>query len=267
MAILMTKLMTPLLSARLLICLVACMCSWQVASEPLPKELRLVTGEDFKPWTDSSLKNGGVITEIVQTVFKEINIETQVSWLPWKRGYQRVVSGSNDTFGTFPYSYSNTRAPDVYYSIPLMISGLTIFVAKDSPVPKNYEDQSALQGLRFCTGLGYAIDDFSALLEAGKITLLRLANVENCFLNIKAGRADAVVLNKHVGWGMIQSLYKGDHDFRALKEHKPSVYHLVVNKAHPNTLDILHEFNKSLLKLQKSGVIDDIVNRHMKPQK
>ncbi len=252
---------------KLALGLVVCLLCGQATSGTLPKELNLVTGSDFKPWSDQSLQNGGLITELVQTVFKDVGINTTVTWLPWKRGYQRVVSGSNNTFGTFPYSYSNTRAPDVYYSIPLMISGLTIFVAKDSHVPKNYEDQSALQGLRFCTGLGYAIDDFATLLDAGKITLLRLANIENCFLNIKAGRADAVVLNKHVGWGMISSLYKKDHDFRALKEHKPSVYHLVVNKAYPRTLEILHRFNKSLVALQKSGVIDEIINRHMQPKK
>ncbi len=252
---------------KLMLGFLTCLLCGQATSAPLPKELHLVTGNNFKPWTDQSLQSGGLITEIVQTVFKDVGIKTTVEWLPWKRGYQRVVTGTHNAFGTFPYSYSNTRAPDVYYSIPLMISGLTIFVAKDSPIPKNYEGQSALHGLRFCTGLGYAFDDFTDLIESGKITLLKLANVENCLLNIKAGRADAVVLNKHVGWGMINSMFENKHSFRALKEHKPSVYHLVVNKAHPNTLDILHEFNKSLLKLQKSGVIDDIVNRHMKPQK
>lgn len=250
---------------RLLTFLVVFVFSWQVASQSLPKELNLVTGDDFKPWTDRSLESGGVITEIVQAVFKNINIETQVGWLPWKRGYQRVVTGSNNTFGTFPYSYSSTRISDVYYSIPLLTSGLTIFVLKDNPTPKDYKDQSELEGLRFCTGLGYAFDDFIALLEAKKITLLTLSNVENCFLNIKAGRADAVVLNKHVGWGMIHSLYNKEHGFRALKEHKPSVYYLVVNKDYPNTLDILNEFNKSLVQLQKSGGVDEIINRHMKP--
>ncbi|MEH6347198.1 MAG: transporter substrate-binding domain-containing protein [Bermanella sp.] len=263
----MNKLSASSYFIKLLICLVVFVFSWQIASQPLPKELNLVTGDDFKPWTDRSLENGGVITEIVQAVFKNINVETQVGWLPWKRGYQRVVSGSNNTFATFPYSYSNTRTSDVYYSIPLLISGLTIFVLEDNPTPKDYKDQSDLEGLRFCTGLGYAFDDFVALLEAKKVTLLTLSNVENCFLNIKAGRADAVVLNKHVGWGMIHSLYEKDHGFRALKEHKPSVYHLVVNKSYPNTLDILNEFNKSLVQLQKSGGVDEIINRHMKPVK
>jgi len=74
-----------------------------------------------------------------------------------------------------------------------------------------------------------------------------------------------VVLNKHVGWGIVHSLFKGEHGFRALREHSPSVYHLVVSKDYPNTLDILHGFNKSLVKLKENGVIDEIVNRHMRP--
>jgi len=234
-------------------------------SNPLPKELHLVTGNDFKPWSDQSLPNGGVITEIVQTAFKKIGINTTIEWLPWKRGYHHVAFGRHGNYGTFPYSYSNKRTVDVYYSIPILISGLTIFVLDSNPVATDYENQSALHGLRFCTGVGYAFDDFDKLVDEGSINLKKLANINSCFLSIKAGRADAVVINKHVGWGIIRSLYKQEHGFRALREHKPSVYHLVVSKDFPNTLDILHGFNKSLVKLKENGIIDEIVNRHMKP--
>ena len=234
-----------------------------VSADPIPKELNLISGNDFKPWSDQSLPNGGVITEIVQTTFKEIGIKTTVEWLPWKRGYHRVVMGEYNDYATFPYSYSNKRAVNVYYSIPILISGLTIFVLDESPVITEYIDQSALHGLRFCTGLGYAFDDFSSLVESGDITLKKFPNIESCFLSIKAGRADAVVINKHVGNGILLSLFNNDHGFRSLKEHKPSVYHLVVNKEYPNTLDILHEFNKGLVRLQKNGVVEEIVNRHM----
>ncbi len=236
------------------------------ASNPLPSELRLNSGNDFKPWSDQSLPNGGVITEIVQTTFKHIGINTTIEWLPWKRGYYSVVSGNNGDYGTFPYSYSNKRAIEVYYSIPLLISGLTIFVLNDNPIEKDYKDTSALHGLRFCTGLGYAFSDYLPLVGSGKITLKTLANIQHCFSSIKAGRMDAVVINKHVGWGIVHALFKEPHGFKELKEHKPSVYHLVVNKEYPNSLDILHQFNKSLLTLQKNGVIDEIISRHMKPK-
>ena len=236
-------------------------------ASPLPKELHLLTGNDFKPWSDQSLPNGGIITEIVQTTFKKIGIDTTIEWLPWKRGYHRVVADKNGDYATFPYSHSNKRAAEVYYSIPLLISGLTIFVLDKSSVATDYKNQTALHGLRFCTGLGYAFDDFVPLVESGKISLKKFSNIESCFLSIKAGRADAVVINKHVGRGILASLFKEGHDFRTLKEHKPSVYHLVVNKEYPNTLDILHEFNKSLVALQKSGVIEKIISQHMRLDK
>ncbi len=241
--------------------LLTCLCSF---SDPLPKELKLISGDDFKPWSDQSMPNGGVITEIVQTVFKQAGIQTTIKWLPWKRGFHNVVSGNGGDYGTFPYSYTNKRALDVYYSIPILTSGLTIFVLQSSSIVTNYNGPSALKGLRFCTGVGYAFTDFKAMLDSEAITLKRLSNINHCFASIKAGRMDAVILNQHVGWGIVRSLYGNKHGFRALKEHRPSVYHLVVNKEHPNTLDILHQFNKSLVKLKKSGVIDEIVNRHMK---
>lgn len=242
--------------AALLLCL-------SISAEPLPEELNLISGNDFKPWSDQSLPNGGVITEIVQTTFKEIGIKTTIEWLPWKRGYHRVVMGKYNDYATFPYSYSNKRAVNVYYSIPILISGLTIFVLDENPIATEYIEQSALHGLRFCTGLGYAFEDFASLIDSGDITLKKFPNIESCFLSIKAGRADAVVINKHVGNGILLSLFNKDHGFRSLKEHKPSVYHLVVNKEYPNTLGILYEFNKGLVKLQKNGVVEEIINRHM----
>ena len=261
----MTVLSAIKLTARqLTYCLVLLFCLSAI-SNPLPKELHLVSGNDFKPWSDQSLPNGGVITEIVQTAFQYLGINTTVEWLPWKRGYHRVAFGGHGNYGTFPYSHSNKRAVDTYYSIPILISGLTIFVLDRNPIETNYKDHSALHGLRFCTGVGYAFGDFEKLVDNGSVSLKRLANINNCFLGIKAGRLDAVVLNKHVGWGIVHSLFKGEHGFRALREHSPSVYHLVVSKDYPNTLDILHGFNKSLVKLKENGVIDEIVNRHMKP--
>ena len=128
-----------------------------VSAEPFPKELRLITGDDFKPWSDQSLPNGGIITEIIQTTFKQMGVKTTVDWLPWKRGYHNVVEGKYDYYGTFPYSFSNKRAADVYYSIPVLISGLTIFVLDKNPVVTDYKDQEALHGLRFCTGLGLSL--------------------------------------------------------------------------------------------------------------
>ncbi len=261
----MIALSTIKLTARQCIVCLALLVCLSATSAPLPKELQLVSGDDFKPWSDQSLPNGGVITEIVQTAFKQVGIATTIQWLPWKRGYYSVVSGRHGNYGTFPYSFTNKRAVDVYYSIPILISGLTIFVLEGNSIATDYDDTTALQGLRFCTGVGYAFTDFDGLLAAGKITLKRLSNINHCFANIKAGRMDAVVLNKHVGWGIIRSLYKDKHGFRALREHNPSVYHLAVSKDFPNTLGILHEFNKSLVKLKKSGAIDEIINRHMKP--
>ena len=125
---------TIMLTARQFIVCFVLLISLSASSNPLPNELHLVTGNDFKPWSDQSLPNGGVITEIVQTAFKQIGITTTIEWLPWKRGYHSVASGQYGDYGTFPYSYSSARAVNVYYSIPILISGLTIFVLESSSV-------------------------------------------------------------------------------------------------------------------------------------
>ncbi len=252
-------------NSQLFICIIGFIFSLSSFASELPKSLNLVTGNDFKPWSDESLNQGGIITEIVQTTFKKSGIKTNLEWLPWKRAYRQVKTGHKKTYGAFPYSYSTNRVVDVHYSIPIVSSGLTIFVSDTSSVPTDYGEQSALYGLEFCTGLGYAFDDFDPLVNAGKITLKRLSDINSCFRQLKEHRTDAIVTNKHVGWGIIRSLYHDDIGFKSLKEHKPSIYHLIVNKDQPNSLDILNTFNKTLLTLQKNGTVKEIIDRHMKP--
>jgi polar amino acid transport system substrate-binding protein len=64
--------------------------------------LDIVTGNDFAPYADEKLPNGGFATDLVREVIKKIGTETNIRFLPWKRGYELTTSG--ETLATFPYA-------------------------------------------------------------------------------------------------------------------------------------------------------------------
>ena len=50
--------------------------------------LRLVTGNDYKPFTDESLPEGGLANEIVKRSYDQIGVKYSIEWKPWKRGFR-----------------------------------------------------------------------------------------------------------------------------------------------------------------------------------
>ncbi len=72
---------------------------------PFPTEagqtVRLVTGDDYRPFTDQALPQGGMITEIVDHVFQKMGYQAEIEFHSWSRGY--TLSEEGAFLGTFPY--------------------------------------------------------------------------------------------------------------------------------------------------------------------
>ena len=58
--------------------------------------VQLVTGDDYAPFTDRELPQGGMLTELVQQALLQAGHQPKLSWLPWKRGYQATLRGQFD---------------------------------------------------------------------------------------------------------------------------------------------------------------------------
>ena len=79
--------------------------------------VQLVTGDDYAPFTDRELPQGGMLTELVQQALLQAGHQPKLSWLPWKRGYQATLRGQFDV--TFPYLKTAEREADYLFSAPL----------------------------------------------------------------------------------------------------------------------------------------------------
>ena len=225
-------------------------------AEPLP----LVTGNNYPPFTDESLPQRGMMTEIVKLAFEKSGYETAIVFRPWKRGYEETKQGK--FAGTFPYIKTEERVNDFYYSDSIHITYTRIFVTQNAPIQTSQD----LQGKRICIPLGYAVNKELAKLLADK-AIRRQANpvnLQGCLKMMLSGRKDFFVINEINGWMTIQNAYQSKAKFRTLDKifHQESHY-FIVPKSYPNGKDILSHFNRGLKKLRDEGILDDIVSRHL----
>ncbi len=236
--------------------LLFCVCP-MIQAEPI----KIATGNKFAPFSDENLPQGGLATEIIKTTFKAMEHETQIDFLPWKRGF--IATQKNQYFGTYPYSYNEERSKEFYYSTPIYNQVFVFFVKNDSKI--RFETAKDLQGLRVCKPLGYNKKDIQPFLDKKILTLHEPADLEACFKLILKGRDDLVSINKDVGWATIQRTFGQKDQFKTLaKEVDRNGVHLIVSKTYPGGKELLEKFNQKYEQLEKEGVIQKIIERHLR---
>jgi polar amino acid transport system substrate-binding protein len=88
---------------RVLVYLLSSLCLGAQAAE-----LRLVTGDDYAPFTGQDLPGGGMLTQVVEAALQEQGQVYSLHWRPWNRGYLRTLQGEFDA--TFLYIRTAQRS-------------------------------------------------------------------------------------------------------------------------------------------------------------
>ena len=105
-----------------------------------PMELIYV---DFPPYEERiNGKPEGLLIRIVEQIFKIADIPLNLSFMPFKRGYELVKEGRYD--GIFNFYKIDARLPYFDFSAPIIKNPLVFFVHKDSDM--TYESLGDLNG-------------------------------------------------------------------------------------------------------------------------
>lgn len=219
--------------------------------------IHLVTGNNYSPFTGETLPGGGTITQVIKRVFKEMGYEVNVSYLPWKEGYE--ATKQQQFFATFPYNKNRERLEHFHYSEPIITYATLFYVRHDSPITfHHYQD---LQGLTFCNPVGYNLGKQKWLINQGIIKLKRPQQLNDCLKMILAGEADFMSMNPYVGWTSIKELYGTIKDFRTIeKPNDETSLYLIISKANEDAIPFLKVFNRTLDQLKKTGTVTKILN-------
>ena len=83
------------------------------------QSLKIATGE-WAPITSRKMEGYGEFTRLATIVFKEMGIEPDYCFYPWRRCFDSVEK--NRVWAGFPYSYTRERSEKVWFSDPLSCS-------------------------------------------------------------------------------------------------------------------------------------------------
>ncbi len=247
------------------------------------KRIQFLTATDYAPFTDSSLPNGGMVTDVVNSAMELIKKESggafdySVSWVnDWSAHLNPLLSTRAFDMG-FPWYKPNCaafedldtnakfRCQKFFFSSPVFEEQVLVFLKADSQI--KMENENELVGKKLCRPAGYwtfDLDDNGRNWVKGKkVTLLSPPTVEECLRLLIDGTVDAVPINELTGRAAMVRL---DLTTKIRVVEKPIsilTLHVIVAKTHPNARTMLYYFNNALGKLKESGRYDQIVEKHL----
>ncbi len=232
-----------------------------VWSVPPVQAISLVSG-DYWPHSGKELPNGGLSSEIIVAAFHEVGIAVNIEFLPWKRGYQKVLN--HDFFGTFPYVKDDDREALFLFSDAILTARSGLFTLSDFKI--NYRDEHDLKGLKTCVPLGYSVKEIQHLIDNQTLTVVTAIDDEACIAFLKLGRVHVYSMNEITAWASIQKLYGETKGFKMLNMPLTEYsYYLMVAKDHPDSRAILGQFNEGLKLIKENGRYQKIINKHLGP--
>lgn len=233
-------------------------------------EVQLLTAGDYQPFTDQSLPNGGLITELVEAALKNQNISYKLTWInDWSAHLDPLIKEKKYDMG-FPWL--NPGCPKIehfrcqfLFSSPIFQMLEVLFTRND--VPLKFEKDDDMIGHTLCRPSGYFTHDLERSgrewLKKNLIKLEQPQSVKECFDMLMAGKVDAVAMNDFTGRETVAKM--GLQDKVSPLPHELSVegLHVLIHKTHPRATILLNYVNKGLKALQDSGEYDAIMDKHL----
>ncbi|WP_299292428.1 transporter substrate-binding domain-containing protein [uncultured Tateyamaria sp.] len=241
----------------------------------LEQTINIVTAGDFAPFTDQTLENEGLITDVVNTAMgQSASSEAyRVHWVnDWSSHLDPLMSTAMMDMA-FPWykpdcegSPDNYRCTNFHFSDPMFEMLILLFVDKTRPIP--FAQDSDIEGRTLCRPAGYFTHDLDRAdrrwITDGKITLEQPSTVRACFEMLVAGEVDAVAMNEFTGRAAIKSLDLKDQ-VEVVQGRPVSIegLHVLVHKEHPEADALLATINGGLDVIKASGAYQQVIDRHM----
>lgn len=226
------------------------------------QKLQVVT-EEFPPY--NYLENGRVVglsTEVVRTVFSELNLEMEIQVLPWARAYQKAQTAPNTliyTIGKTPeretlFQWVGVIAPSKSYLFALKNrDDIELNLLNDA---KRFRVGAVRRSIRS----QYLLKEGFTMGENLEINTSYKAN----FLMLYNNRIDLWAMNEFTAYFIVkqagynpQSLLKKAFFLKPLSETE---YHMAFSPQTPTTL--VQQFREALAKVKTQAFYQQIQNKY-----
>ena len=245
-----------------------------LGSPQLPR-IKLVTGDDFAPFTDRSLMNNGLLAEVVTAAMTQAVGDDgfDTFWVNDWAAHTDTLMPAGLMEMTYPWAKPDCEAmPDTmrcasfHYSEPMFEYLILLFVDKARPIP--FSTDADIEGRTICRPEGYSMhmldQEGRNWVAEDKINLVSPVAVSKCFEMLANGEVEGVVLNEFTARDTIHALGLTDQ-IEPVQSRPVAIagLHVMVHKTHPRAEDLLAVINDGLGSIKSNGQYQEIVNRHM----
>jgi len=201
----------------------------------------------------------GIATEVVEEIFKEAGIETEIEIYPWKRAYQKSLTDS----GSFIYTINRTpkREPLFKWIGPIMAKRTYLYKLKER---KDIDIANYQDAKKYTTAviLGHSLT--TELLDKGFREGKELITTPNKKVQIKVflkERADLITGNQYTIYKSLKREGYSINDVEPALFISSKGYYLGANI---NTSDdVVEKLRAANKKVQASGIIDTIIGKYI----
>ena len=222
-------------------------------------KLTVGTSPDFPPF--ENLENDeyvGLDMDLAKALADKLGLELEIKSLNFDAIVPAVAAGGQVDLGLSGITIEPEREEQVNFSDPYYIDDLGIVAMKDNAdvTADTYTAALNQAGVVIAvqsgtTGESYAQENFP------NATTQPFTNATDCFAQMQAGNATAVVTNKAVAAKMVADAYTNAQVIKEIATGEE--YGIAINK---DNADLLAKVNDALQALTDDGTMDSIVNKY-----
>ncbi len=228
-----------------------------------------IDDEDYYPfiYRDNQGKAAGIYRDIMEEIFRRLDVPLSVDVYPWKRTQKYVFEGKGDGMIT---AMTRERSRNFLATDPIYIINEHTFARRDNPRIAQIQAARSVQDLKGfriveTIGSGWSEENFKDL------DVTWVPSFESGIRMLAAGRVDIFVLGKYPGLIKIhqrieQSVSYADDLKMIVPSPAPLVqlpYSLLIRKDSP-FVDIIPRINRILGQMKRDGSYQKILDRYLK---
>lgn len=221
------------------------------------EKLRLVA-DAWPPFTDATLVNGGVATDIVSTALARAGYASDFEQVPWARALLGIGEGRYDVLINAWYNDERTRLGQ--FSAEYLVNRIRFLKRKDAPLEYNNLKQLHEYPIAVVRGYAYAseFDNDSALQKVP---------VHNFAMAVRMLAADRVKLTLEDEYVARYYLARESPRVRNAVEFLPkplseNSLHILVSLKNPDHAQIVAKFDREIAAMKADGSYARLLRQH-----
>lgn len=228
-----------------------------LAMPALAQRLRLVA-DAWPPFTDATLINGGLATDIVSTALARAGYASEFEQVPWARALMGVGDGRYDVVVNAWYDEARTKLGQ--FSGEYLLNRVRLIKRRDDPI--DFQNLEQLHDYPIAVVRGYA---YSAAFDGD--TQLQKVPVHNFVMAVRMLAAQRVRLTVEDEYVARYYLSRESLRVRNAVEFLPKALsenslHILVSLKNPEHAQIVAGFDREIAKMKVDGSYERLMRLH-----